>query len=203
MIKLYGIPASRAFRSLWMLEELGLEYENVPTSFMGGTRTAEFLKLNPNGHIPVLVDGETVLWESMAINLYLARKYGAGRLWPASVADEGRAFQWSVWVMTEVETPLLAVLMHRRILPQEQRDESVVAASETKLAGPFGVLEGALRGRSYLLGDTFSVADLNVASVLSWVALARLDLGKWPALAAWMKRCSERPAFVKTRGSSN
>ena len=84
MIKLYGIPASRAFRVRWMLEELGVAYQNVPTNFATGeTRTAEFLKLNPNGHIPVLVDGETVLWESMAINLYLARAYGGG-LWPAS-----------------------------------------------------------------------------------------------------------------------
>ena len=130
MIKLYGVPASRAFRALWMLRELGLEFENVPTSFAnGGTRSAEFLKLNPNGHIPVLVDGSTVLWESMAINLYLARQYGAGSLWPATVADEGRAFQWSFWVMTEVDkaTNVLAAkagalraqeAMHRVLLEQ-------------------------------------------------------------------------------------
>src|SRR6185295_13558549 len=97
MIKVYGVPQSRAFRVLWALRELGLEFEKidrhtrpVPTSIAGGTRSAEFLKLNPNGHIPVLVDGTTVLWESMAINLYLARQYGAGTLWPASVPDEGR-----------------------------------------------------------------------------------------------------------------
>ena len=200
MITLYGVPASRAFRSLWMLEELGLQYQNVPTHFAGGTRTAEFLKLNPNGHIPVLVDGETVLWESMAINLYLARKYGAGTMWPATVADEGRAFQWSFWAMTEVEAPLLAVLMHRRILPKEQRDEAGAVAGETKCAGPFGVLDGALRGRSYLLGDNFTVADLNVASVMSWTVLAGLDLGKWPQVGAWLQRCLERPAAKKARG---
>jgi glutathione S-transferase len=200
MIKLYGLPASRAFRALWMLEELGVQYENVPTHFIGETRTAEFLKLNPNGHIPVLVDGETVLWESMAINLYLARKYAAGKLWPGTAADEGRAFQWSFWVMTEVEGPLLAVLMNKRLLPKEQRDANAAAAEEAKLGGPLGVLEGALRGRSYLLGDTFSVADLNVASVLSWTSLAGLDLDKWPQAAAWLQRCTERPAFKKARG---
>jgi glutathione S-transferase len=201
MIKLYGVPASRAFRALWMLEELGLQYQNVPTHFATGeTRTAEFLKLNPNGHIPVLVDGETVLWESLAINLYLARKYGAGGLWPASVADEGRAFQWSLWVVTEVETPLLSVLLHRRILPAEQRDAALAAANETKLAAPFGVLEGALRGRPHLLGETFSVADLNVASVLSWTTLAALDLGKWPLVAGWLQRCTTRPACERARG---
>ena len=200
MITLYGLPASRAFRPLWALEELGVEYKNVPTHFVKETRTAEFLKLNPNGHIPVLVDGETVLWESLAINLYLARKYGAGELWPASVADEGRTYQWSIWAMTEVEGPLLAVLMNRRVLPAEQRDAAAAAAGETKLAGPLGVLEGVLRGRQYLLGDAFSIADLNVAAVLSWTALAGLDLGKWPLTAAWLQRCMARPAFKKARG---
>lgn len=199
MIKLYGIPASRAFRCLWMLRELGLEFDNVPTSFAGDTRTAEFLKLNPNGHIPVLVDGATVLWESMAINLYLARQYGGGTLWPASTADEGRAFQWSFWVMTEVEAPLLGAFMHRRILPREQRDAAVAAAHEATLGAPFGVLEGALRGREHLLGGGFSVADLNVASVLSWALLAGLDLARWPQLAAWLTRCTERPACKAAR----
>ena len=201
MITLYGIPASRAFRVLWMLEELGVEYRHVATNFAGGgTRTAEFLKLNPNGHIPVLVDGETVLWESMAINLYLARKYGAGGLWPATVEDEGHALQWSFWVMTEVEAALLAVLLHRRILPEGQRNAALAEESVAKLAGPFGVLDGQLRGRAYLLGAAFSVADLNVASVLGWAALAGIDLSHWPQFAAWFARCSERPACRKVRG---
>ncbi|MBX3026204.1 glutathione S-transferase family protein [bacterium] len=200
MITLYGVPASRTFRPLWMLRELQLAFEHVPVNYAdGGTRTAEFMKLNPNGHIPVLVDGSTVLWESMAINLYLARQYGAGTLWPASVADEGRAFQWSFWVMTEVEANLLQVLMHRRILPKDQRDAAVAAAGESKLAAPFGVLEGALRGRDYLLGAAFTVADLNVASVLSWAALAGIDLGRWPQLAAWLARCTDRPACRAAR----
>jgi glutathione S-transferase len=200
MIKLYGVSASRAFRCLWMLHELQLPFEQVPVSFAdGGTRSAEFMKLNPNGHIPVLVDGTTVLWESLAINLYLARQYGAGTLWPATVPDEGRTYQWSFWVMTEVETPLLQVLMHRRILPREQRDEAVATAAAARLAGPFGVLEGALRGREYLLGAAFGVADLNVAAVLSWALLAGLDLDRWPQLAAWLARCTERPACAAAR----
>jgi len=200
MIKLYGVPQSRAFRPLWMLHELGLEFENVPTHFATGeTRSAEFLKLNPNGHIPVLVDGETVIWESLAINLYLARKYGSGRLWPASVEDEGRTFQWTLWAQTELEGPLLGVLMNRRVLPAEQRDEAVAVASEAKLAGIFGVLEGALRGRAHLLGEAFSAADLNVASVMTWALLARLDLARWPQAADWLRRCTGRPAAAKAR----
>lgn len=201
MITLYGAPASRAFRALWMLRELGLEFEHVPTDpAAGGTRSAEFLKLNPNGHIPVLVDGSTVLWESMAITLYLARRYGAGSLWPAAVADEGRAFQWSFWVVAEVEASLLQTLKHRRVLPREQRDDALAAAEESTLAGPFGVLDGALRGRDHLLGGGFTVADLNVASVLAWATLARVDLGRWPRLAAWLERCTARPACRAARG---
>jgi glutathione S-transferase len=200
MIKLYGVPQSRAFRPLWMLHELGLEFENVPTHFVGGTRTAEFLKLNPNGHIPVLVDEDTVLWESLAINLYLARRYGAGTLWPATVEDEGRTFQWSFWAMTEVEPHLLPVLMHRRALPKEQRKPDIADAAEARLAAPLGVLDGALRNRHYLLGDAFSAVDLNVASVLSWAPVSGVDLGKTPQLAAWLGRCTDRPACKAARG---
>lgn len=200
MIKLYGVPASRTFRPLWMLHELNVPFENVPTNYAtGDTRQAEFLKLNPNGHIPVLVDGTTVLWESLAITLYLARQYGAGSLWPSTIADEGRAFQWSFWVMTEVEAALLAVLMHRRVLPPAERDAAIASANEAKLAAPFGVLEGALRGRETLLGGAFSVADLNVASVMGWAIPAGLDLGRWPQLAAWLSRCTGRPACKAAR----
>ncbi|MDX2171437.1 MAG: glutathione S-transferase family protein [Deltaproteobacteria bacterium] len=200
MIKLYGVPRSRAFRPLWMLRELGLEFDNVPTSFTGETRSAEFLKLNPNGHIPVLVDGEVVLWESLAINLYLARKYGADSLWPSTVADEGRTYQWSLWAMTELEPQALPVLMHRRALPKDQRKPDVADAAEAKLAAPLGVLEGALRTRPYLLGDRFGAADLNVASVAVWVAMSGVDLGKTPNVAAWLARCTERPACKAAQG---
>lgn len=199
MIKIYGVPASRAFRPLWLLEELGVAYEHVPTN-IAGTHTAEFLKLNPNGHIPVMVDGTLVLWESMAINLYLGRAYGAGSLWPADTADEARTIQWSFWAMTEVETPLLTTLMHRRLLPAEQRNEKAAADAEAKLVAPFGVLDGALRHRPYLLGDSFGVADLNVAAVLQWARTAKLDLARWPQLADWLGRCIERPAVKRARG---
>src|SRR3989442_14149767 len=113
MITVYGVPGSRARRTLWMLEELGVPYEHVKTNFAtGDTRVPDYLKINPNGHIPALRDGEVTLWESMAINLYLARKYDKG-FWPKSIADEGHAFKWSVWAMTEAEDPIITALVHR------------------------------------------------------------------------------------------
>ncbi len=199
MIKLYGVPMSRAARSLWMLEELGVPYENVPTHFAtGDTHKPEYLALNPNGHIPTLQDGELVLWESLAINLYLARRYEKG-LWPQSIADEGRAYQWSLWAMTELEAPLLAYLMHTALLPKDQRNPAKAAEALTQLAKPLEVLEGALAGRSVLVGEAFGVADLNVASVLSWARMVRLDLSKWPRVDAWLGRCLERPAAKRAR----
>ena len=100
MIRIYGKPRSRTFRCLWMAEETGVPYENVKTEFdRGEARTPEFLRINPNGHVPALEDGDVRLFESLAINLYLARRYG-GALWPRDVADEGRVFQWSIWAMT-------------------------------------------------------------------------------------------------------
>jgi glutathione S-transferase len=139
-----------------------------------------------------------VLWESLAINLYLARRYDKG-LWPRSIADEGRAYQWSVWAMTELEGPLLACAMHTLLLPKEQRDPAKAAEAQVQLAKPLGVLEAALAERNVLVGDAFSVADLNVASVLSLSRLAVFDLSKWPRVNAWLGRCLERPAQKRVR----
>lgn len=196
MITLYGVTTSRTFRPLWMLEELGVPYEQVPVDYKnGGTRTAEHLELNPNGHIPVLVDDGLTLWESLAINLYLADKYGAeSGLWPQTAEGRGLAYQWSLWVMTEVERWALQILHHGITLPEEQRDPAALQEAVSALERPFGALEGALDGRDYLLGDTFTVADLNVAAVIAWCKLGRMSLGPWPKLQAWLERCLERPA---------
>jgi glutathione S-transferase len=197
MIKLYGVSQSRTMRSLWMLEELGLPYENVKTNFRtGDTRKPDFLRLNPNGHIPVLQDGDVTLWESMAINLYLARRYDKG-LWPKSVADEGRAFQWSLWAMTEAEEPIITALLHRMSLPEEQRDAKKADDAVERFKKPLAVLDGALAGRQYLLGDGFTVADLNVASVVSLAPPADIDLGSASNVQAWLGRCLARPAFAR------
>ena len=199
MIKLYGVPGSRAMRSLWMLEELGVPYENVKVDFLQGTKTPEFKKINPNAHIPALQDGDLVLWESLAINLYLARKYDKG-LWPNTVEDEGRAYQWSVWAMTELEEPVLTALLHRTFFAPEQRDAKKADDAAERFLKPLGVLDGALQRRDYLLGSQFTVADLNVASVMGWAPMAKLDLSGGPNAAAWLARCSSRPALARAQG---
>ena len=200
MLKIYGIPRSRAFRALWLAKELGLDYENVPINMAdGGTRTPEYLKINPNGHIPAIDDDGFVMWESMAINLYLAKKYAAGSLYPARLEDEARAWQWSFWGMTEVERPVLTAMFNRALLPEDKRDAALADDSERQLQQPLKVLDQAVATQPYLLGEHFTVADLNVASILSWARPARIDFGPFPKAADWLKRCAERPAARAAR----
>ena len=199
-LKIYGVARSRASRVLWMAKELGLDYEHVKVDFATGqTRTPAHLALNPNGHVPVIDDDGLILWESMAINLYLAKKYGAGGLYPSRLEDEARAWQWSFWGMTEVERPVLTAMMNRAIYPESQRDLAAADAAEKTLAQPLGVLDGVLARTAYLLGDHFTVADLNVASILAWARPARIDLSPFPKVAEWLKNCAERPAASATR----
>lgn len=198
-LKLHGIAASRAARALWLLKEMGVPFEHVSQTYKGGaTHTPEFLKLNPNGHVPVLEDDGIVVWESMAINLYLARKIG-GPLAPANLSEEAEALRWTFWAVTECEKDALTVLMHRVGMPADQRDEALAARAEKALAKPWGVLEGHLAGRSYITGDRFTVADVNVASVLGWAQVSTALMQAHPKVAEWLKGCMARPAQQEVR----
>jgi glutathione S-transferase len=202
MLQLYGNPRSRATRCLWMLEEVGQPYQLLDKSTrVDDLHSAEYLRLNPNARIPTLVDGDLVLWESMAINLYLAQKY-EGPMHCASPDVLGLAAQWSFWAMLEIEHLLLHLLEHRAVLPEFARDVSVVERNELLLKKPLTVLNDCLAGRGYLAGDGFSVADLNVASILAWGKIARLDLSAYPDLARWLDGCLARPAYARVRHRS-
>jgi glutathione S-transferase len=198
MTTLYGSSKSRAARSLWALEELGVKYDHVPVA-PGEAKSPDNLKRNPNGHIPVLEDDGTTVWESMAVNLYLAEKYGQNSLWPSELAGRAGANKWSVWAMTEVEPPLMTILRNRVLNPPDKRDEAAASAAVEAFKGPMKVLDQALQGHEYLLGNSFTVADLNVASVMSWAAMMRLDLSATPAAQAWMQKCLGREANTKVR----
>jgi glutathione S-transferase len=197
-LTIYGIPTSRALRILWLANELGLAFNYVPVDFSGGSRQPEFLKLNPNGHVPVIDDDGLILWESLACNLYLIKKHG-GPLLPESIADEGRTLQWSFWVMTEVEKAALT-LLEKRVYPDEISDADAAAARE-KLIPALKVLDGALEGKDYLLGSRFTIADLNVAAVLAWLRIVKYDFSTVPNVADWLARCLARPAFAAAKAT--
>ncbi|MBF6569358.1 MAG: glutathione S-transferase family protein [Candidatus Binataceae bacterium] len=194
MIKMYGVKMSRAGRTLWALEEMGLPYEQVPIRPREDTRKSDFLKINPNGHVPVIDDNGLVLYESMAINLYLAEKYGRAPLWPASIEDRARAYQWGFWGMTEVEPPLVTALRHMVLFPPEMRDANLAKQSVESLKPPFTVLDEYLKGRSYLLGKDFTVADLSLAGILSFTKMADVGAAAYGNIEAWLGRCLSRPA---------
>jgi len=206
-LTIHGIAASRAIRPLWAATELGLTFTHVPTPYAGGaTRTAEFLALNPNGHIPVVVDarpeGEVAVWESMACALYIARHHGPAdgqSITPATPAEDADALRWSFWAVTECEADALTVLMHRMAMPADRRKPELAEAAEKRLATPLRVLEQHLaaqqaRGQTHLAAERFTIADLCVASVLNWARPAKALMEAHPLVHDWIVRCMARPA---------
>jgi glutathione S-transferase len=191
-LKIYGHIISRASRVMWMAEELGIDYDlETIDVHKDDHKTPDFLALNPNARVPAIKDGDTVLWESLGINLYLAKKHG-GPLAAQTPEDEARAVQWSMWALTEVEDN--CVILIQKAMGIVDHDAAKIAAATDALARPLAVLEGVLGGSQYLLGDAFTVADLNVSCVLGTLSRAKFDLGPYPKVAAWLGACNGRPA---------
>ncbi|HKP23210.1 MAG TPA: glutathione S-transferase family protein [Dongiaceae bacterium] len=198
VLTIYGTARSRTARVLWMVKELGLTFEHVPLA-MGDAALKQppFLKINPAGRVPAIDDNGFVMAESLAINLYLARKYGdRASLAPASLEEEARAWQWSSWAMTDLEGPLNLIHLHRNFFPPEKRDPKAADAAEVQVQRPLAMLESILAANAYLLGARFTVADINVASVLSASRLSAINMAAFPHVADWAKRCQGRPAAL-------
>ena len=195
MITIYGVHRSRASRNIWLAHELGIPFKLVPIvqhyrlkepipADVVHTKSPSFLKVNPNGHIPTMVDEGVVLHESLAINLYLAKKNG-GPLAPANVAEDGEMGMWSLWAATEVEP-------HSLSIAQNGPSPEAIAA----LRAPFAVLNDALAD-GYLVGKRFTVADVNVAEVVRYAQAAKELFDANPKVKAWFAACLARPAYRK------
>lgn len=192
-LRIYGIARTRAFRVLWIAKELGLDYEHVPVEIgAAGARQPDYLAINPNGRLPAIDDDGFTLWESLAITMYLAKKHAPGRLYPATLEGEAKCWQWSLWAVQEVDRAVNIWSLHAVRLPPQERDADKRAEALKVMAAPFRVLDGALADRAYLLGDGFTVADLNVAAVIS--RAVDMDMPEMPRLRAWLVRCLGRPA---------
>jgi glutathione S-transferase len=160
------------------------------------TRSPDFLKINPNGHIPSIEDDGLVLSESLAINLYLAKKHG-GPLAPANLAEDALMTMWALWAATEVEPYALVVLNHRQAKPPEERDGKAADAAISALRTPFAVLETTLAAADYIVGGRFTVADINTAEVFRYAMPARELFEAAPRVTAWLAACHARPAFKR------
>jgi glutathione S-transferase len=198
-LTIYGAPNSRTSRVLWLAKELGLQYDHVPVNNRNGdTRKPEHLKLNPNGHVPVIKDGDLVLWESLAIINYLAKKHG-GPLAPANAEEAAKLDMWSMWALTEMEPPGVQMLMHTLFLPEDKRSPQALAQAKEQAKAPLAVLEAHLANNDYILGNRFTVADVNLASVVSTMPRVKYDMSAYPKVSAWLQKCNGRPAAAAVR----
>jgi glutathione S-transferase len=206
MLKIYGLYRSRATRNIWLCDELGVPYELVPvmqayrlgTPGAAGialnTKSPEFLKINPNGHIPSIDDDGLILHESLGINLYLAKKHG-GPLAPANLAEDGLMTTWTAWALTEVEPQSIQILYHRVSKPVAERDPKIADAAVAALRVPFAVLDKALAETGYVVGGRFTVADINIAECVRYAMAAPELFEVNPNVKAWLAKVQGRPAF--------
>ena len=193
MIKLYGNAPTRVLRVHWLLNALGLEYEEIPVNLMTGEHLKpEFLKINPAGKVPVLVDGDTVITESSAIQLYLAEKFPQAGLIPQSLKERGEMYQWIFFLVTEIEAPLWRIARNTAIYPEGERQPEDVKIAARECQAMLAILEKHMQGRQYLVGEQISVADMNAAYTLDWANEAKM-LGDCPTLQTYLKRLYERP----------
>lgn len=206
-MKIYGVLRSRVTRPIWLLEEMGQPYEHVPVIQVYrlsdpkaadaplNTASPEFLAINPQAQIPAMQDGDLVLTESMAITLYLARKFG-GPLAPATVAEEGEAMQWGFAAITGIESHAIDILYTYAAKAQDSDEgRAKIEAAAAALVRPLARLNGHLAGREWLMGGRFTVADILVAECVRYIQPHVPLMAQHPAIEAWIKRCQARPAF--------
>jgi glutathione S-transferase len=192
-MKLYGFPPTRSLRALWMLRELGVDFEFVQVNLVAGEhRRREFLAINPAGKLPVLVDGAFVLTESVAIVLYLAEKYADRRLLPTELEPRARVHQWLLFTATELEQPLWRIARHTALYPKDQRLPGEVALARRDFQDMAAVMEEHMSGRQFLVGDGVTVADFVAAYTLDWANEVHL-LDASPRLRGYMDRMYARP----------
>jgi glutathione S-transferase len=192
-MRLYEFGPTRSIRVRWTLQELRVDFESIHVNLLAGeNRRPEFLKINPAGKIPVLVDGDLVLTESVAIVLYLAEKYSDQGLLPAGLEERTQVNRWLLFAATELEQPLWRISRHTALYPEEQRLPGDVILASGEFKDMASVLEKHMQGRQFVAGNSVSVADFVMAYTLDWGNEDKL-LNGYPHLLAYMKRMYARP----------
>ena len=209
MITLYGTLRSRATRIVWTAEELGIPYRREKVVFAGSladplaadaplnTASRAFLRVNPMGQLPAMVDDGLCMGESQAICYYMARKAG-GPLGPASLIEEGDILKWMFLAATTVESAAGEILYTYMDGKADQPEgQTRIGAAITKLARPFGLMNTHLATTDWLVGGRFTVADIALAEIVRYATNAPGILDAYPSLKAWYERCQARPAFQR------
>jgi glutathione S-transferase len=192
MMKLYGLGPIRSLRALWALQELDADFEFVPVNLLGGeNRHPDFLRLNPAGKVPVLVDGDLVLTESAAIVFYLAEKYADKGLMPTDLNERAQAYRWTLFAVTELEQPLWRIAKHTFLYPEDKRLPEDIALAKEEFVAMAEVLERHMDGRTFVIGDRISIADCVTVYVIDWGNEVGLIDG-FPNLKAYLERMYAR-----------
>jgi glutathione S-transferase len=199
MIKLYGPRAGSALRNHWLLAEINVPYEHVPLDMKAKEhKTEAFLALNPNGQVPVMVEDDFVLAESLAINDYLAEKH-APQLLGHNPRDCASIWQWSLWAAFTMQKYLGEIMGQKW---SGAHDEKIIADAKQNLAKYLIILNDRLVGRDFLVGDQFSVADINVATVLTYGAVVDIAYSEYPEIVRYLDKMTHREAYIKARQQS-
>ena len=193
MMRLYEFAPTRSIRARWVLQELGEEFEAVTVNLVAGDhRRPQFLKINPAGRVPALVDGDPVITESVAIVLYLAERDAQRRFLPRDIALRSQVYRWLMFAATELEQPLWRIARHTALYPEDIRLPAELPIARQDFAEMAAVLERHMKDRQFVVGDQVTVADFVMAYTLDWANEARL-IGEFPNLTTYLERMYARP----------
>jgi len=197
MLTIYGSPRSSAGRCFWCLEETGQEYTHKTINMREKEHKSEaFLKINPNGKIPVLLDDDFTIWESMGITSYLADKYKK-ELLGSCERERGLAYQWSFWGLAELQPPAIEAFIQLIFVPEDRRDASIIEKALAKLPGLVESLDNHLKDNEYVAGKSFTVGDINVLTVLNVCKEIKFDLTTYSNIKRWIDLLEKREAYQR------
>jgi glutathione S-transferase len=200
MITIYGSPRSSAGRCIWTLEEAGIAYTLKDVDMKNKEHKSEaYLKINPMGKVPAMIDGDVTLFESMAINYYIAEKYKK-ELLGTNDGEKGLAMQWSFWATAELQPPIIEIFIQKVFMPDDKRDQSIIENNLKKIPSLLSVLNNSLKEKKYLSGSQFTIGDINTASVVSICPMIGINFTDYPNIKSWLHSMNERPAFEKYQG---
>ena len=197
----YYSPMSTAEITALVLEELGVPHKRVLMDLkQGDTKKPKFLKVNPNGAVPTIVHDDTAIWESTAITMYLGETFGVDKkLYPAPGPKRGQAMMWITWGNVTLGEAVGRLMRHTTDwYPKDQQNPNAAEAAKADLMARLKILDGALAGKSFLLGD-YTLVDTHLNSLVDWLRMSHIDLSAFANVNAWSKRCAERPAYIKWR----
>jgi glutathione S-transferase len=198
-LNLYYASPSRAIRPRWILEEIGAPYDLVRLDLAADEhKRPEYLAINPTGTVPALVDGELKLFESAAICEYLADKFPDRGLAPrVGTPDRGLYYQWMHFSMTSLDIPVISIFHHTTLRPEAERIPAIAEESRTQLLAAIRVIDQPLSRKEYILGETFSAADVMIGSSLIWAGTMQLIPSDCEASHSYVRRLAGRPAFQR------